>query len=404
MKLARLALAAAAVCSSLIANAEIRWIDKDFDFGLFKEITGPKTGTSSFVNLGPDTISVIAVKPSCGCTSSDFSDAPLAPGDTAFIHYTYDPTMRTGKFDKSVRVTLSDGSRHKIRITGNVLGTPESLATLFPVDAGVVRLSDSVIDAGRVIVTRSPISFVSAYILSTDSLSARLVPTDKALTATPSTPVAGPGDIVTFSIALDARRLNKYGPVEIPMEIEITPTELDNSKFKIQNSKLKPEPSASKEEPSALKVENSNLKEETSNSEVQNSKFKIQNSQMSFRAFVLPDADDLRRRQQGKNPSADAAPARIDLGSVSGNDPLTTEITITNNGNAPLKILRIFADSDAVTFPKVPSVVKKGKTVRIPLKIAPEALPDGPAQTRVGIITNDPLRPEIYLPLSYFKL
>lgn len=362
MKLARLALAAAAVCSILIANAEIRWIDKDFDFGLFKEITGPKTGTSSFVNLGPDTISVIAVKPSCGCTSSDFSDAPLAPGDTAVIHYTYDPTMRPGKFDKSVRVTLSDGSRHKIRITGNVLGTPESLATLFPVDAGVVRLSDSVIDAGRVIVTRSPISFVSAYILSTDSLSARLMPTDKALTATPSTPVAGPGDIVTFSIALDARRLNKYGPVEIPMEIEITPTELENSKFKIQNS------------------------------------------QMSFRAFVLPDADDLRRRQQGKNPSADAAPARIDLGSVSGNAPLTTEITITNNGNAPLKILRIFADSDAVTFPKVPSIVKKGKTVRIPLKIAPEALPDGPAQTRVGIITNDPLRPEIYLPLSYFKL
>ena len=144
------AAAALAATADPVPVASIRWIDRDFDFGLMKEQAGPKTGSSRFVNLGPDTVSVFSVKPSCGCTSAEFSDAPVAPGDTAVVSYTYDPHMRPGKFDKSVKVRLSNGDRYSIRITGNVLGTPESLATLFPVDAGEMRLTDAVINAGEV--------------------------------------------------------------------------------------------------------------------------------------------------------------------------------------------------------------------------------------------------------------
>ena len=46
-------------------NAGIQWIEKNHDFGLMKEILGPQTGVSRFVNTGNTPISVIDARPSC---------------------------------------------------------------------------------------------------------------------------------------------------------------------------------------------------------------------------------------------------------------------------------------------------------------------------------------------------
>ena len=118
------ALMAGAALSAFSASpvSSVRWLEKDYDFGLMKEVAGPKTGQSRFVNAGRDTL----------CTTA---------GPTAVIRYTYDPAMRPGKFAKHVRVNLSDGTHASIAIKGNVLGTPESLSTLYPVEAGMLRLS-----------------------------------------------------------------------------------------------------------------------------------------------------------------------------------------------------------------------------------------------------------------------
>ncbi len=249
---------------SLCATAEIRWIDRDYDFGLMKEIAGPKTGTSRFVNLGPDTVTIFSVRPSCGCTTADYSDAPIAPGDTAVVSYTYNPDMRPGKFDKSVKVRLSNGDRYSIRITGNVLGTPESLATLYPVDAGDIRLSDAVIQAGDVTFGRTRAFFVNAYSLPLDSISPVVVSGSQGLAVTPSRPKAGPGDIITYSVNFDSRRHGVYGPVEIPVTFRADAAS----------------------EPATV----------------------------TFHAFVLPDTEALTLHQKGKHPACDLTPDPIDLG------------------------------------------------------------------------------------------
>ncbi len=348
----RSAFASAALIAAMVpcATAGIKWIERDYDFGLMKEIAGPKTGTSRFVNIGPDTISIFSVRPSCGCTTADYSDTPLAPGDTAVVSYTYNPEMRPGKFDKSVKVRLSNGERHSIRITGNVLGTPESLATLYPVDAGGIRLSDASIQAGDVTFGRTRAFFVNAYSLTLDSISPTVVSGSEGLVVTPSRPKAGPGDIITYSLNFDSRRNGTYGPVEIPVTFK---ADADSETVTL-----------------------------------------------AFKAFVLPDTEVLTLRQKGKNPSCELSPDPIDLGMNVSDSKVKTELRVTNGGTGPLHILRLHAPSDAIKFGKTPHEIKPGKSAGIKLVINPAGLPSGPFRIPLDIITDDPAHPHLRLHIS----
>lgn len=328
---------------SFSSVAEIRWIEKDFDFGTWKEITGPKNGTSRFVNAGTDTIAIVNVKPSCGCTSAYYTDTPIAPGDTAIISYVYDSTMRPGKFDKSVRVSLSDGTRHVLRIRGNVIGTPESLASLYPVEAGEMRLSDSAVSFGQTNFGRSPIAFVNAYILSQDSIVPVMKSDNPALKITSSADKAGPGDIVTFSLILDTKKLDEYGPVEIPYQYG-----------------------------KAL-------------------------------AVVLPDPGNLVIEQQGKNPIISIKSDLLEVGELSGGKTFPTGIVISNEGKGKLEILKVYSTDESVNIIKTPRQIKPGKSAEITFDINPLRLNGGAFRIPVEIISNDPSRPKATIKLVGIK-
>lgn len=320
-----------------VTAANIRWLERDYDFGLFKEVGGPKTGYSRFVNEGRDTISIFSVRPSCGCTSADYTHTPLAPGDTATVSFTYDPTMRPGKFDKSVQVRLSDGSKQTIRITGSVLGTPESLESLYPVDAGELRLSDRIISFDETTKGRSPVRFVNAYVLSNDSVVPVIKALSDALTITPSVSKAGPGDVVTFTLTLNTSKLDEYGPVEVE----------------------------------AL----------------------CGDARLEAVAVVMPDVTDLKLHQQGKHPVVDVSPGVVDLAGVDMSQPVTRSFRITNKGKADLELLRIYCGSEAVKIGKYPKKVKPGKTVEVTFELDRAALRPGPQRLPIEILTNDPLQP-----------
>ena len=106
------------------ASGEVRWLETKYDFGLMKEAAGSEA------------VNVLDAKPSCGCTGATYPQDPVMPGDTAVITFTYDPAGRPGRFDKTIKVRFDNGRREVIRIVGNVLGTPESLAQFYPVEAG----------------------------------------------------------------------------------------------------------------------------------------------------------------------------------------------------------------------------------------------------------------------------
>lgn len=322
--------------------SSVRWLEKDYDFGLMKEVAGPKTGQSRFVNAGLDTLSITDVRPSCGCTSAVFTETPLAPGDTAVIRYTYDPAMRPGKFAKHVRVNLSDGTHASIAIKGNVLGTPESLSTLYPVEAGMLRLSDAVLSLGDVTWGRAPMTFVNAYSLSPDTIAPTARTGVKGLTLKQSDRKAGPGDIVTFSINFDSRAVGRYGDVEMPVTVS------DGAGGE---------------------------------------------ATVSVRAFVTPDTEYLLMKQNGRNPGADLATDVIELGEGITGGTLRREITLRNSGDGPLEILGVSCPSEAFTFRTPAKPAKQGRGMTLKMEVDVSRLPSGPFRIPVKIVTNDPARP-----------
>ncbi|MDE7401959.1 MAG: DUF1573 domain-containing protein [Muribaculaceae bacterium] len=322
------------------SNAALRWLETDCDFGLWHEEAGPRTMQARFINTGPDDVVIFNVKASCGCTSAKWSDDPIAPGDTAVILITYDPYMRPGRFEKSVTVHTHDGTRQRITIHGNVLGTPESLASLYPVEAGRMRLSDSVLDLGEVEEGRVPNGFLNAYILGPDSVKPIVNTPNSAITVKKSAKAAAPGDLVTFNLFADTRALGEYGPVELPVNF-----------------------SAGEDSESAI---------------------------VKVRIFVKPDRNRLLAMQKGKNPrvSADSTPNPLEI----KDGHLEGEIELRNDGDAPLAILRVWSKSLAIENIKLPKPIKPGKTGIVKFT-APAAT--GISRHEISVITNDPDRPII---------
>lgn len=75
-----------------------------YDFGDINEKDGPVTHTFKIKNDGENPLVITKVVASCGCTTPDWTKAPIASGQTGEIKVTFDPTNRPGAFTKPVSV------------------------------------------------------------------------------------------------------------------------------------------------------------------------------------------------------------------------------------------------------------------------------------------------------------
>lgn len=93
------------------------------DFGTILEKDGKVSHTFTFTNKGSKPVVINEVNSWCGCTGSEFSKKPIAPGKTGTVTVTYNPLNRPGKFSKEVAVLLNDGRNYtRIWVKGNVIG------------------------------------------------------------------------------------------------------------------------------------------------------------------------------------------------------------------------------------------------------------------------------------------
>lgn len=332
-------------CCSFGMSAQVVWLNTDYDFGLMKEAAGPKTGTARFVNIGREPVTVVDAKPSCGCTGAEYPLDPVEPGDTATISFTYNPEGRPGRFDKTVKVIFGDGHRDVIRIRGNVLGTPESLALFYPVAAGPLRLSEPRINAGRVVRGKVPGLFLNAYNQKSDSVTPRITSGSKALSVKSNAARPGPGDIVTIGLYFDSRAWNRPGPFEIP--VEIVP-DVDD--------------------PDAAPVT------------------------VMVVGEVIPESNGANAKQLAKAPVCVIAPPVADLGLID-NNPRRFEFSILNNGKSPLVIENVWCANSALTIDKWPEKIKPGKMAALHCELKSNEISGGPFRLEINIATNDPVNP-----------
>ena len=120
-----------AVCTSGMVNAQetlarngakpgISFEETSHNFGEIEEGSRAKH-TFKFENTGEAPLVIKNVRPSCGCTSPDWTRKPIQPGETGKVTAVYNSAGRPGKFHKSVTVyTNIEGKSVPLFIKGTV--------------------------------------------------------------------------------------------------------------------------------------------------------------------------------------------------------------------------------------------------------------------------------------------
>jgi hypothetical protein len=94
--------------SILAQTGSVTFTKTTHDFGQVNEGTTP-VYTFEFTNSGTKPVKLLAVNPSCGCTTPEYSKAAVAPGKKGFIKVAYDTNGRPGIIDKSIAIQ-TDGN------------------------------------------------------------------------------------------------------------------------------------------------------------------------------------------------------------------------------------------------------------------------------------------------------
>lgn len=329
---------------------DLLWLSRDYDFGTIREASGKATGMVKFVNRGKKPTAIIAVRTSCGCTDADHTEGIIAPGDTAFVSFTYNPEGRPGRFEKTVRVyTGEHRDLATITIRGTVIGDPKSLDRDYPYHTGNLRVSEKNVNLGDIKYGASRHRFIKLYNQSDEVIRPAAESSDKALQTDFATPEIAPGDIGTLSMYLTTRETEGPGPYGA--EIRLYP---DKEKHPEQYFTI------------------------------------------NYKAEIISDTHGMTPEQVANAGRCDISENIVDLGKVrmkKKDVERKFEFHISNGGKSSLNIGRIYSRTEGVEMKRWPQVLEAGKSGKCEGTIRLGELAPGPFRIALEIQSNDPLHP-----------
>lgn len=88
-----------------VTDSSIVWKSESIDVGNIPQNI-PKPIVFEFKNTGKTAVIVTNVQGSCGCTATDYTKTPIAPGKSGIVTATYNAAL-VGTFIKTVSVTTN---------------------------------------------------------------------------------------------------------------------------------------------------------------------------------------------------------------------------------------------------------------------------------------------------------
>lgn len=123
LSVAVFALTTTVMAQKKIADA-VKFTTETIDFGKIKQGV-PQKGTFTVTNIGKEPLIIEQANPTCGCTISDYTKEPIAPGKSGVINATYNAAAM-GHFEKHLTVKFAGIDEMKsITFTGDVLAADE---------------------------------------------------------------------------------------------------------------------------------------------------------------------------------------------------------------------------------------------------------------------------------------
>jgi len=93
---------------------EFQWVSEVFDFGKIPQGI-PAEARFEFVNSGKEALIITDVQKTCGCTKTDWSKEPIAPGQKGWIIAEYNSAAE-GNFTKAITV-MSNTKTPTLKLT-----------------------------------------------------------------------------------------------------------------------------------------------------------------------------------------------------------------------------------------------------------------------------------------------
>jgi hypothetical protein len=324
----------------------LQFREESFDFGVVAEDGGPVNHEFSFTNNSGRHVKIIAVKPSCGCTTPDWSKEPVAPGKTGFIQASFNPKGRPGYFNKSLTVTTDlDANPVVLHIKGHVgsSGKPNELE--FRASKGNWKLRAASFNMGKVFLKdefvlkefpvynggEKPVAYTGKYV-GPEYINVMVEPSTLA-----------PGEQGVVKIGYNGKRKNAYGFQSDNVEIHTDDVVNPVKSFSVYATLEDFFPSLSSEELSKAPQ------------------------------LVLPENS-------------------IDFGRIKQKEASVREINFTNAGKRELELRSLQGNCTCVTASAAQSKLKPGETSTLKISFNPQER-KGTQQKAVTIYSNDPRQP-----------
>lgn len=193
--------------------------EKAHDFGSIQESGGNVVTEFSFLNNSGRPIRIVDVRPSCGCTTPDWTRETIAPGKSGVIKASFDPRGKIGYFNKAITVTTDyNGTPITLQIKGNVETKAAAPVTSFEVSNGAIKTKVSTFNMGKIFINRD--NGFRAF----DILNAGKSPISIKDYKAPSyikieyPKVLKPGEATVIKVFYDAKARNTYGFVSDNIE------------------------------------------------------------------------------------------------------------------------------------------------------------------------------------------
>ena len=347
-------LALAALSST--AQPQATWLERQHDFGVFKEENGKVHCTMRLVNTGTEPLMVIKAQAGCGCTGIDYPEMPIEPGDTATVEISYNPSGRPGQFTKQVIIFTNTVTRRTVlEITGNVIPTDATLDKQYPLQAGALRVSQNNIPFGELVKGKNKTLYLSAYNASTDTIvvEARGGKDHIRTAVVPDT--VPPARVTALTVHYSSRLAPLWG-------------------LNVDTLTLASHPLARADKDSV---------------------------NICVMAQVVEDFSDLTEQQRRDAPVVKVnCGDRIDFGTMKAGETASRTFTITNKGKDKLTIRRLWApDGEGVTASADRMEIKRGKSATVTVTVNSAQIKSNMLNVPFTLMCNDPETPRLTIRL-----
>ncbi|MBQ0157508.1 MAG: DUF1573 domain-containing protein [Bacteroidales bacterium] len=301
--------------------------------------------TFTLTNAGDAPLLIRDVRTDCGCTSVDYPQTAIAPGESANLTVSFD-AQQLGHFTKYIGVYTNEREQPDyLTITGCVVTELGNAIEHFPFQVDDIYLSTDQVEFDDVHRGDTPQKVIMVLNGSKRNYEPTLMHLPKYLIAEASPTLLRPGCVGKITLTLNTRELHDMG---------LTQTDVYVARYKGDRVN--------------------------------------KDHQIGISATLLPEFT-MSERELSVAPVA-VCDTLLDLSAQAGKKKMKGEVAISNTGQSPLSITALQVYNPGITVSISKQHILPGETV--PLKVTINANSKYfKGRSRILLITNDPRRAKI---------